>query len=299
MKRLVIATTALALVLGAAVAPAASAVDYPVVGRIAATYRAAGGSGMMGVPLAAEHKVRISGVNGYSQKFVSLASAGGISTVVWSRKDTHGGWATTASAPDPKLDKVTNERDGLAASGLVQGLVYRSADIAKASTADKLNLAGLLRGGVIIDLRSSGTRDPNLPGVKELRYPMTGTATLTTFVTRSGDRASLGKALRAVASAVSGDHAVLIHCHLGKDRTGWASAVLESLLGASDSAIRADYLRSSGANGQRLSDGLAAVASHYADPDLHGATHPGIYRYVTQGLGLSAQQVATLRTALA
>lgn len=299
MKRLAIAATALALVLGTAVAPTASAVDYPIIGRIADTYRAAGGATAMGAPLSAEHKVRISGVNGYSQKFVSLASAGGISTVVWNRKDTHGGWATTASSPDPKLDKVSNERDGLAASGLVQGLVYRSADIAKASTADKLNLSGLLRGGVIIDLRSSGTKDPNLPGVKELRYPMTSTATLTTFVTTAKDRSSLGKTLKAVATAVAADHAVLIHCHMGRDRTGWASAVLESLLGASDSAIRADYLRSPGTSEQRLSDGLASVASHYPDADLHGATHPGIYRYVTQGLGLSATQVAELRAALA
>lgn len=299
MKRIAIAAAALTLVFGPTAAPAASAVDYPITGRIADTYYAAGGATAMGAPLAAEQKVRISGVNGYSQKFVSLAAAGGISTVVWNRKDTHGGWATTASAPDPKLDKVDNERDGLAASGLAQGLVYRSADIAKASTADKLNLAGLLRGGVIIDLRSSGTRDPNLPGVKELRYPMTSSVALTTFVTTSKDRASLGKAFKAIASAVSANHAVLVHCHMGRDRTGWASAVLESLLGASDSAVRADYLRSSGTSEQRLSDGLAAVAKAYPDTDLHGATHPGIYGYVTQGLGLSAQQVEALRSALA
>jgi hypothetical protein len=298
MKRLLTIATGLALLVGGAAVPAASATTYPVVGRIGEVYRAAGGATAMGAPLAAEKRVRISGVNGYSQKFASRASAGGISTVVWNRKDTHSGWATTAGHPDPRLDKVANERDGLAATGLAQGLVFRSADLATASTADKLNLAGLLRGGIVIDLRSSGAADPNLPGVTEVRYPMTSTANLTTFVARSKDRASLGKALKAVATAVSSGHSVLIHCHLGRDRTGWASAVLESLLGAPASSIRADYLRSSGTSAQRLVDGLEAVAAAYPDSGRHGATHPGIYRYVTKGLGLSATQVSALRSAL-
>lgn len=298
MKRFAIAATTLALVLGTSVTPTASAADYPIVGRIATVYAAAGGDTAMGRPLGPEHKVRISRVNGYSQRFTSRAAAGGVSTVVWNSRDKSGGWATTATTPDPRLATVANERDGLASVGLAQGLVYRSADLAKANTSDKLNLAGLLRGGVIIDLRSSGTKDPDLPGVREVRYGMTGTQNLTTFVTRSSDRRSFGKALRAVAAAVSADHAVLIHCHLGKDRTGWASAVLESLLGAPDSAIRADYLRSPGASERWLDGGLAAVASRYPDPDLHGATHVGMYRYVTEGLGLSPAQVQQLRAAL-
>lgn len=299
MRRVTIAATVLSLAVGALLAPTASAAAHPVTGRIAATYRAAGGPATMGAALSAEQRVRISGVNGYSQRFAGLATAGGISTVVWNRTDPHGGWATTAAAPDPILATIGNERDGLAGTGLVQGLVYRSATIAKASTSDKLNLAGLLRGGDVIDLRSSGTKDPDLPGVKELRYPMTSTTDPTVFVTTPSDRASLGKAFKAIAAAVAANHPVLIHCHAGRDRTGWASVVLESLLGAADDAVRADYLRSPGATEQNLAGGLASVATLYPDSDLRGATHPGIYRYVTEGLGVSEQQVAALRSALA
>jgi hypothetical protein len=40
------------------------------------------------------------------------------------------------------------------------------------------------------------------------------------------------------------------------------------------------------------------VAAAYPDTGRPGATHPGIYRYVTKGLGLSATQVSALRSAL-
>lgn len=144
-----------------------------------------------------EHKVTISGVNGYSQRFDN--SIAGVSTVVWNRLG--GGWAVTPKSTSPKLAKIANERDALAASGLRQGVVFRSGEVHPASTADKLNLSGLLRGGVLIDLRKTGTKDPNLPGVTEARYAMTSTTNTSTFVTKQADRAALGKALTAIANS--------------------------------------------------------------------------------------------------
>lgn len=279
---------------------AASSASAPAVGQpLASSYQAAGGSTAMGAALGPAQQVQLGSADGYAQRFASLSQAGGVSTVVWNSDDPDNGWATTVNTPNPRLDKVENERDPLAATGLAQGMVYRTAELNDASTSDKLDLAGLLAGGVVIDLRSAGTKDPELPGVTELRYPMTSTTDLTTFVSTPSDRESLGKALQAVAAAVSSGHPALIHCHAGRDRTGWASAVLESLLGASGSLVRNDYLASPDTRAQRLADALAAVASAYPDASLHGATYPGIYRYVTEGLGLSAEQVAELRAALA
>ena len=133
--------------------------DYLVKGAILRTYTAAGGAYVVGSPFELEHKVTISGVNGYSQRFDN--SIAGVSTVVWNRLG--GGWAVTPKSTSPKLAKIANERDALAASGLRQGVVFRSGEVHPASTADKLNLSGLLRGGVLIDLRTTGTKDPNLP----------------------------------------------------------------------------------------------------------------------------------------
>lgn len=46
--------------------------------------------------------------------------------------------------------------------------------------------------------------------------------------------------LRALASQ---EGAIVFHCSAGKDRTGFAAALLLSVLGVSDAAIAADYLR--------------------------------------------------------
>lgn len=41
---------------------------------------------------------------------------------------------------------------------------------------------------------------------------------------------------------VEADGAVFLHCHTGKDRTGFVAAMILALLGADDNAIRSDYL---------------------------------------------------------
>lgn len=45
-----------------------------------------------------------------------------------------------------------------------------------------------------------------------------------------------------IKQVVEADGAVLLHCHTGKDRTGFVAAMILALLGASDEDIRADYL---------------------------------------------------------
>ena len=45
-----------------------------------------------------------------------------------------------------------------------------------------------------------------------------------------------------IKQVVKAEGAVLLHCHTGKDRTGFVAAMMLALLGASDEDIRADYL---------------------------------------------------------
>jgi protein-tyrosine phosphatase len=60
------------------------------------------------------------------------------------------------------------------------------------------------------------------------------------MVTDPGARAGLGAAVRAIAEADG--EPLLFHCSAGKDRTGWLSAVLLSLLGVDRETVVADYL---------------------------------------------------------
>jgi protein-tyrosine phosphatase len=49
---------------------------------------------------------------------------------------------------------------------------------------------------------------------------------------------------RVLQEVVSTDGAVMLHCHTGKDRTGFVVAVILAFLGVSDDDIVADYERS-------------------------------------------------------
>ena len=271
-----------ALILPLSILPAAADGDFPIVGRIATTYTAAGGEAVVGVPFEAEHKVTISGVNGYSQRFDN--SIAGVSTVVWNRLG--GGWAVTPASTSPRLAKVSNERDALVKSGLRQGVIFRSGEVHPSSTSDRLNLSGLLRGGLIVDLRSTGSRDPNLPGVLEVRYPMSSTTNTATFVTRASDRASLGKALTVIANT-SGP--VLIHCHLGRDRTGWLVSVLLMVGGVDLGKIEAEYLRTKDTSASNLRTGIVAMYDRY----------DGVEGYLLDGMGLSQATFDKLAAKLA
>lgn len=249
--------------------------DFPIVGRILATYIAAGGEAVLGAPSGPEVKVTIAGVNGYSQRFER-------GVVLWNRLG--GGWATTPAHPDPKLAKVSNERDALAAAGLRQGVVFRSAAVKGANVSDRLHLAGLLRGGSLIAL--NGDSDPAIPGVTRVRLSMTSTTNPATFVTKASDRAVLAKALTVIANE---DGPVWVHCTLGRDRTGWLVSVLLMVGGVDLGTIKAEYLRSSGAKSSNFDKGVTAMYDRY----------DGVEGYLLDGLGLSQATYDLLAAKLA
>ena len=60
----------------------------------------------------------------------------------------------------------------------------------------------------------------------------------------------------------------LFHCTTGKDRTGWAAAVLLLFLGVPEDAVMADYLLSANRLAGAFRPALDAFAARGGDPDL-------------------------------
>jgi hypothetical protein len=102
-------------------------------------------------------------------------------------------------------------------------------------------------------------------------------------------------------SALPGPY--LIHCYAGVDRTGFAAAVLEALLGATVQEIEKDYLRSFGDE----------TAAYFAENEQHPAIYEQLTRmnggtpvadetaqeaakrFLTEAVGLTSAEVEVLR----
>lgn len=148
------------------------------------------------------------------------------------------------------------------------GRVFRSSHLGWLSVADRERFAAL-KIGEVFDLRRISESDAYAnrlpPGVRSHRFDIdvgstssyrrrleAGTATrqgthdmmieaYRSYVTEFADR--FGRLLKLLANADR--HSVVIHCMVGKDRTGIASALLLSALGVSREQILDDYLLSS------------------------------------------------------
>jgi protein-tyrosine phosphatase len=185
--------------------------------------------------------------------------------------------------PAGPIASIANLRDlGGHATGdggrVRHGLVYRSAELAMVGASDMPALAAL---GLkkIYDLRPAGERTPHpdviLPGAQDvvldaladaagasaaevlqwLAEPEKANATLgggraaallvesyVELVSLRSARAALGRLFAGLAD--SGNLPALFHCTTGKHRTGWAAAVLMTLIGVPEDAVMADYLAS-------------------------------------------------------
>ena len=131
-----------------------------------------------------------------------------------------------------------------------------------------------------------------------------------TFVTDAVVRKSFTDMFNQIATT-SG--AQVIHCTAGKDRTGWASAILQSLVGVSPQTIMSDYLLTNQYSAKSIESQLAyietlspAQAALYS-PLLHveasylqagldqlKASYGSVQNYLLNGLGLSPQTIAAL-----
>ncbi|MEV7403837.1 tyrosine-protein phosphatase [Streptomyces sp. NPDC091267] len=97
----------------------------------------------------------------------------------------------------------------------------------------------------------------------------------------------------AVAANTSG--ATVFHCSAGKDRTGWGTAVLLTLLGVPRATVEADFLASNRYTGDPKAVELSWLRAAFAEVDhLYG----DFDTYVREGLKLDGATVAALRARL-
>lgn len=180
-----------------------------------------------------------------------------------------------------KNDRVPNLRDiggmtGAAGKRIRSGLLLRSEQLYHASEKD-LAMLTQLPLKKIMDFRNpkeaAEKPDPNMDGCVNLNLSIIDDSTLVSweqdksaqgqkdieklkddpdagakgmcevyrnFVRMPFSRAQYARFLREILDTEDG--AVLWHCTLGKDRCGWGSALVQSVLGVSREAIVADYM---------------------------------------------------------
>jgi protein-tyrosine phosphatase len=169
------------------------------------------------------------------------------------------------------INSVLNIRDASTSSGnvLKEGVLYRSAQLVRLNQKDAKTLKELLANGVIIDLRTDESRasDPDKPvsGVTKANIPIEGLLDTDVMVTDPVRRSQLAKALKTAANA---NGPVYVHCVAGKDRTGWMVAMIMYAVGANDTQVMREYLKSNeaipgGVKPEWLKSGLQAARSEY------------------------------------
>jgi protein-tyrosine phosphatase len=128
------------------------------------------------------------------------------------------------------------------------------------------------------------------------------------FVNVASARHSYAELIKKVAY---GDDALVYHCTAGKDRTGWASAVILSLLGVSRTEIVKDYMASNQYLAEKNKRTLAMVkaanptfvAQHLEDV-IEAAFHEvdvqfgSMENYAQNALGLDAATIQQLKNRL-
>ncbi|WP_367137227.1 MULTISPECIES: tyrosine-protein phosphatase [Streptomyces] len=131
------------------------------------------------------------------------------------------------------------------------------------------------------------------------------------FVTSESACSAYARLLSALAEPDCGP--LLFHCTAGKDRTGWAAAVILLLLGADEETVRAEYLavnpavraafaplsdRFTAAGGDpEIADAILGVRSAYLTAALEEMerTYGGVEAYVRGGLGIPDAAVDRIR----
>ena len=126
------------------------------------------------------------------------------------------------------------------------------------------------------------------------------------FVTDSGVRGRLAEVFQKLATTSGGSQ--VYHCSGGKDRTGWVTTILLSVLGVPQSVIVQDYMltnvysaasieaswqQMANADGQAFADiyyPIWIADQRYLDAALNQVTasYGTMANYINQGLGLSS-----------
>ncbi|RAJ38610.1 protein-tyrosine phosphatase [Kitasatospora sp. SolWspMP-SS2h] len=222
-----------------------------------------------------------------------------------------------AAAPFLDIPDVPNLRD--AGSGVYRpGLLYRSATLHHL-TDEGLRRLTELGIRTVLDLRSAGEvalYPDRLPdGATYLHLPMLpdpattdrawpeDQSALYPFMAETG-----GIAIAAAVRALATGAPLLVHCAVGKDRTGLTVAALQTLAGLPLDAVTTDFLRSNAGLGldlgpvpyldaagvERLSRPVEAAHLHAAL--THATTRHGSLAAYLRDHGATDADLATLRS---
>jgi protein-tyrosine phosphatase len=135
------------------------------------------------------------------------------------------------------------------------------------------------------------------------------------FVEQEGGRQAFGALLHELAG---GEEPQLFHCTAGKDRTGWASALLLHVAGVDRATVLEDYLATNTISSATRAKYLGMVREHLGEDkvdvyetvmvadadylleayDAADATYGSLDGYLADGLGLAPDTLAALRTRL-
>ncbi|WP_354641747.1 tyrosine-protein phosphatase [Kitasatospora camelliae] len=231
---------------------------------------------------------------------------------------------TTAALADlpvvPDVPAVPNFRD--AGGGLLRaGLLYRSGGL-HGLAPEGARRIGELGIRTVVDLRSELERSvwPDRRDgfdAEHLHLPLLPERTAEAPSWPSDQRAlyllmaeSGGQAIAGTVRALATGHPVLVHCAVGKDRTGLTVAVVHRLAGLPEAEITADFLRSNRALG--LHDGPVPYLDEHGrerisqpveETNLHAALahiearHGGVEGYLLAH-GATEADLAAVRTLL-
>jgi len=194
-------------------------------------------------------------------------------------------------------------------TGMGEGVLYRSSspvnpELGRNAYAD----AALKQAGVetIVNLADAAL---SYEGVESSHYYGCNVALLNLGVDFSSE--SFGEGLaKGLRFMIENEGPYLVHCTEGKDRAGFVSAVLESLMGAGIEEIVADYMESyfnyygvqpgteqyEAIAGSNIEKSLAAA---FGVEDIHAADLAAGARSYLTGIGLSEAEIAQLAQRLA
>ncbi|NKS98576.1 protein-tyrosine-phosphatase [Rhodococcus hoagii] len=181
---------------------------------------------------------------------------------------------------DVDLRNIWERRDD--PDRLPEGVRYQVADVVSFEHGIAFHeFVPLTLGRALIDAAVTGSSDIG----QSIGYPF--------MVTYRG----AGVAFRDLLTAIAGnaDGATVFHCSAGKDRTGWGTAVLLSLLGVPKATVYQDFLASNTYLGRDDAVEKSWLDAAFAQVDrLYG----GVDNYVRTGLGVDQQTIDTLRARL-